>query len=490
MATHVTKKTKPALLKRVVQTIREQQLLAPGQHLLVAVSGGPDSIALLSLLASLAPAWRLKLTAIHFNYGLRGSESDGDEAFVASFCQARNISFIVRRPVLAKRSRVSSLQALARIARYEAMKSLTREIGADRIVTGHTANDQAETMLMWMLRGAGLTGVAGMPFIREEIIVRPLLMTTREEVLDYLKQERLSYRQDSSNITTLYRRNRIRQELLPVMARITPSIVRLLERQSDLLRADEQYLEQVVDQLYRSCVSVDAIGTQQFDGQAFAGLPPALQRRLVRRMLRATHSEGRAPGFRVIQDVLRFVLTKSKGRRLSLRGAEVTRDRDRIFVIRRREQKAVDEMSPYALHALPVSMAIDSTVYWPGTEQEIHVQVMTRQAAELLLKRPTRDCALFDADRLSAPLVLRRWQAGDRIHPRGMRGKSKKLQDLFTDMKVNRLERNKIPLLVAPEGVLWVVGRREDERFLVGDSTVRCLVATVKSKSVAAEGEH
>ena len=489
MATHVTKRRKPALLNRVVRTIREQRLLAPGQHLLVAVSGGPDSIALLSLLASLAPAWRLKLTAVHFNYGLRGSESDGDEAFVASFCQARNISFSVRRPVLAKRPRVSSLQALARVARYGAMKSLAREIHADRIVTGHTANDQAETMLMWMLRGAGLTGLTGMPFIREELIVRPLLQTTREEVLDYLKQEHLSYRQDSSNTTTLYRRNRIRWELLPVMAHLTPSIVHLLERQSDLLRADEQYLEQVVDQLYRSCVTVDARGTQQIDRQTFASFPLTLQRRLVRRMLRATHSEGRAPAFRVAEDVLRFVLTRSKGGRLSLRGADVTRDRDRICVIRRGEQNAANEMSPLALHALPVSPSMPSTVYWPGTEQEIHVQVMTKQTAEPLLKLPTRDCALFDADRLSEPLVIRSWQAGDRIHPRGMRGKSKKLQDLFTDMKVNRLERSKIPLLVAPEGILWVVGRRENERFLVRDSTVRCLVATVKSKSIG-EGAH
>src|SRR5690242_16414473 len=268
------------MLKRVVRTVRERQLWAPGQHLLVAVSGGSDSIALLPLLASLAPAWRLKLTAIHFNYGLRGSESDGDEAFVATFCQARNISFIVRRPVLAKRSRVSSLQALARIARYEAMKSLAREIGADRIVTGHTANDQAETMLMWMLRGAGLTGVAGMPFIREQIVVRPLLRTTREDILAYLKQEGLSYRQDSTNLLPLYRRNRVRRDLLPVMEDITPGIVRLLERQADVLRADDAYLEQIVEDVYRSSVTVDAKGDQRFERRAVAALPDALKRRL------------------------------------------------------------------------------------------------------------------------------------------------------------------------------------------------------------------
>src|SRR5690348_1753271 len=188
-----TAKRRPALIDQIVRTVQERRLFGPGQHLLVAVSGGPDSIALLSLLATLAPSWRLTLTAVHFNYGLRGAESDGDEAFVSSFCRDRNIPVVIRRPVLVKQRRASSLQLLARWARYEAMKSLAHEIRADRIVTGHTANDQAETMLMWMLRGAGLTGLAGMPFIREHIIVRPLLRTTREEILAYLKQEGLSY---------------------------------------------------------------------------------------------------------------------------------------------------------------------------------------------------------------------------------------------------------------------------------------------------------
>jgi len=489
VATNVARKTKPALLNQVVQTIREHHLLDPGQHVLVAVSGGPDSMALLSLLTSLAPSWRLKLTAIHFNYGLRGSESDDDEAFVASFCQARNIPCVVRRPVLVKRRRVSSLQALARWARYEAMKSLAHEIRADRIVTGHTADDQAETIVLWMLRGAGLTGLSGMPFMREEIIVRPLLRTTREEVLEYLKQEKLPWRQDSSNMKDLYRRNRIRRELLPVMAHITPSIVRLLERQADLLRADELYLEHVVDQLHSSFVTVDARGGQQFDGKAFAALPPALQRRLVRKMLKATHPERKVPAFRMVEEVLRFVLSGTKGRRLSLRMADVTKERGGRFVIRKKEQGAAREMSSSAQDGEMVSMSIPSTVYWPGTEQEIHVQVMARQAVEPLLKLQTNDCALFDADRVSEPLSIRSWRAGDRIYPRGMKGKSKKLQDLFTDMKVNRSERSLLPLLVAPEGILWVVGRRTDERFLADERTVRCLVARVTSKR-GVEGAH
>ena len=129
----------------------------------------------------------------------------------------------------------------------------------------------------------------------------------------------------------------------------------------------------------------------------------------------------------------------------------------------------------------PVPLSVPSTVYWPGTEQEIHVQEMTRQQAEPLVKQRTRDSAVFDMSRLSSPLVLRPWRAGDRIHPRGMGGKSKKLQDLFTDLKLSREERTRIPLLAAAEGIIWVVGHREDERFVVRKSTSRCLVVTVRS---------
>jgi tRNA(Ile)-lysidine synthase len=479
---HTTKK-RPTLLDRIVTTIQERRLFDPGHHLLVAVSGGPDSIALLSLLSALAPSWRLKLTVVHFNYGLRGNESDGDEAFVALYCRTRNIPLIVRRPVLTKQRGASSVQVLARWARYEAMKSLAHELHADRIVTGHTANDQAETMLMWMLRGAGLTGLAGMPFVRDEIIVRPLLKTTRKEILDYLKQEGLSYRQDSSNLMGVYRRNRVRRDLLPVMEDITPGIVRLLERQADALRTDDAYLQQVVEQLYRSVVTVDANGDQRFEREAVAALPDALKRRLIRHMLKSTDHEQRPPNLRVVDSVLRFVSGTAKGTRMSLRGAYVKKDREQVVIVRRNGQNQDSERRSSTLLVEPVSMSVPCTVYWPGTGQEIHVQEMTRQAAEPFFRNRTRECAVFDVARVSTPLVLRPWQAGDRIHPQGMAGKSKKLQDLFTDWKVSREDRMRIPLLTSPEGILWVVGRREDERFVARKSTTRCLVATVQSRA-------
>ena len=234
--------TRPTLLAQFVRTVRQHQLFVPGHHLLVAVSGGPDSIALLSLLHHLIPSWRLTLTVIHCNFGLRGAESDGDESFVNTFCQERQLNLVIHCPSLAKRRQRLSLQAAARDARYDFMKQMAHELGADRIAVGHTANDQAETVLMWLLRGAGMTGLAGMSYARKDGIIRPLLAASRQEVLTYLDHEGLTYRRDSSNEKPVYHRNRIRKELFPVLTQLVPTAVRVLQRRRRTVpRASNRY---------------------------------------------------------------------------------------------------------------------------------------------------------------------------------------------------------------------------------------------------------
>jgi len=463
--------------------VRQQQLFVPGQHVLVAVSGGPDSVALLSLLHRLARPWRLTLTAVHCNYGLRGAESDGDESFVRDFCRERQLSLVIHRPILVKRRHRSSLQAGARDARYDFMKRLAHEVGADQIAVGHTANDQAETVLMWLLRGAGMAGLAGMPYAREDGIIRPLLAATREEVLAYLNREGLTYRRDSSNEKPLYHRNRIRKELLPVITGLAPAAVRVLQRQADLLREDEQYLTGITNKLVSALVSHDSRGVQRVDRQAFVELPVALQRRLVRAVLRTYDEVGRASSVRVVESVRRVSLKGRSGARLSLKQALVILDQGSVRFSPTIEKDHGHETDSWQGKREALPFPVPSTVYWARTNQQIQVQLMTRRAAEEMDRAPSQGLALFDADRFSEPLSVRAWQAGDRFSPHGMKGKSKKLQDFFTDRKVARHERGKVPLLVAPEGILWVVGMRQDERFVVRGGTTRCLVVSVSNRA-------
>ncbi|MEO8340570.1 MAG: tRNA lysidine(34) synthetase TilS [Nitrospirota bacterium] len=470
----------PTLLTHLVRTVRRQQLFVPGQHLVVSVSGGPDSMALLSLLHRLARSWRLTLTVAHCNYGLRGAESDGDESFVSEYCRERQLRLVIHRPLLVKRRQCSSFQATARDARYNFMKQLACEVGADQIVVGHTANDQAETVLMWLLRGAGMTGLAGMPYVREDGIVRPLLAATREEIVAYLDHEGLTYRRDSSNEKSRYHRNRIRKELLPVVTRLAPAAVRVLQRQADLLREDERYLEQVTSQLVGALVSHDPGGVQRVDCRAFIELPVALQRRLVRTILRAYDGEGRASRLHLVESVRRVLLKGRSGARLSLKQALVTLDQGEVRFSPGAGGDCSHQIDLEQEKGEVLTVPVPSTVYWARTNQQIHVQLMTRRAAEELRRYLSPGVAVFDADRFSEPLVARTWQAGDRFFPYGMKGKNKKLQDFFTDRKVDRQERGKVPLLVAPEGILWVVGMQQDGRFVVRSATTRCLVASVR----------
>src|ERR1043165_6877487 len=391
---------RPALLTQLVRTVRQHRLFLPYQHLLVAVSGGPDSITLLSLLHKLAEPWRLTLTAVHCNYGLRGAESDGDELFVKTFCQERHLPLVIHRPKLVKRRLRSSIQAMARDARYDFMKQLAHEVGADCIAVGHTANDQAETVLMWMLRGAGMAGLAGMSYAREDGIVRPLLDSTHEEVLAYMDHEGLTYRHDSSNDKPLYHRNRIRKELLPAVTQLAPTAVRLLQRQADVLRDEEQYLETMTRDLMRAIVSQDSGDVQRFNRQAFVELPVALQLRLRRAVLLTYDEKRRASSLRVVELVRRVFLKGKNGARVSLKQALVTLDEELVQLSPMRATHT-DEIGSELKKSECVLASVPSTVYWARTVKKIHEQHMTRGGAEKGGRSRSTQRVLFDADRYS-----------------------------------------------------------------------------------------
>lgn len=488
------KATRHKLERHVAASARARQLFAAGDHVLVAVSGGPDSVALLSVLASLAPAKRLTLSALHINYGLRGEESEEDARFVSHLCAELGVPLTCERIDLSHASNQSkgmSLQTRAREARYAALQRTAVARGAAKIALGHTADDQAETLVMWMLRGSGAAGLAGIRPVRDAVYVRPLLDVSRTDVLAYLNAKGVPFRMDSSNAKPLYLRNRIRHELLPLLKQFNPAVVEALTRQADILRDDDRCLEQWASEWIVRHVQRGDDRSLAVPRTALRELPVALQRRVIRRVMQQAANSPYSPTFGAAEAVLEKIVRGRSGSSLALRGASVAREYERVRFSPKRTagRHAGGGVSDRAVSLCP---SVPSATVWPPTGQVIRLSYAPASSDGTGDGTGTpagTQIARFDADRFMHQLVVRSWKAGDVFHPQGMGGRRKKVQDYFCDIKLPRERRAGVPLLVAPEGILWIVGHRADQRFRVTPSTRRILVAEIVPVETSREGK-
>ncbi len=476
----------PPLLQRVVRTIRTRHLFEPGQHVLVAVSGGPDSMALLSLLNRLKPSWHLTVTVVHYNYGLRGAESDSDQACVEDLCRRWDLPVFVERLDVDSRPRGASLQSAARELRYGAMMKRALVCGADRIAVGHTADDQAETVLLWMLRGAGLTGLSGMPACRNGLFVRPLYDIRRSEVLAYLQDEKVPFRWDSSNDKPIYLRNRIRREILPALERVVPSTVEALCRLADVCAEEDRYLDDQVVALCEGRIAPLSDGRKAVDRSLFKTLPRAIQRRLVRNLCKEFDVLKRPPGLKQVDALVRTVKGSAPFAVARMASVKVMIDTDRLcFGPLDGEQGSCAPSTRTAVRTASIVLPVPGTIVWPETGDRIATYRIRKDNLSSLAGNATN--IVVDAGKISERLIVRNWRPGDRFCPFGMHGRSKKLQDFFTDLKVPIEERYRVPIVEAPEGIVWVVGYRQDDRWSVDEKTEWCVVLSVQER-VAVKG--
>jgi tRNA(Ile)-lysidine synthase len=481
MATSSQKTSRhPRFVRRVAETMTRQGLIERGDRILVAVSGGPDSVALLSVLHALAPSRHLSLWAAHFNYGLRGAESDADAAFVMRLCERFNLACLCERLTPSKDlCKGRSFQEAARDARYAALLRLRASLRANKVAVGHTRDDQAETVLMWLLRGTGTTGLSGMPGMRLPII-RPLLTVRRADVLSYLMEQGLDFREDSSNAAPIYLRNRVRHEVLPLLKQFNPGLLDTLARQADILREDDACLERIAAEqsarVGRSGRSNDQSNEWVVDRTGLLALPLAVQRRVVRKAIQHTAGISRGPSFGAVALLIDRIVRGRSGSSARVQGVNVSREYDTIRFERRGTVHAVTEETADSSVALPVPF----TISWSLTGQRLQADLAPHSSpsTDTCSLLPATD-AMLDADRLTLDLRVRAWKRGDRFQPFGLEGHQKKLQDFFADLKVPRTMRGRIPLVVAPEGLVWVAGYRTDHRFRVTASTRRVLRLTL-----------
>jgi len=459
------------LAQRIIAYIRQQELLKAGDRVGAAVSGGADSVALLRLLLELRKELGIVLSVVHFNHKLRGAESDADEQFVAELARQHKLELHCESGDVAVHAREKhlSLEAAARAGRYQYFSRLLLQGGLNRIATGHTLDDQAETVLLRVVRGAGTRGLAGIyPQFsvsrqasggnRQEVaIIRPLLRTRRKELEVYLTGLRQSWREDSSNRDLRHARNRVRHGILPRLERnLNPAVREALAETAEIARAEEEYWEREVERLLsevgagrprqsrRACPERSrSAGATKTDAAlrltVVADLPLALRRRVIRA---ASESIGLRLEFRHVEEILDVAAGDAKSAVLP-EGWLVSRNRNEL----RFEKKATEAAN---------STDYEYRLSIPGRIEVPEVGTLF----EALLVSGSAEPGynpehLFDPALLGKELRVRNWRAGDRFWPAHTKS-PKKIKELLQERHVTGEERKVWPVVVSGAGVVWV----------------------------------
>jgi tRNA(Ile)-lysidine synthase len=455
------------VLDRVRRTIRRHDLLAPGTRVVVALSGGSDSVALACLLLELEAGGGLHVAGLaHFNHQLRASAGADEQ-----FCQ--RLAASLGRPFLADRADVAALARLerrsvedaARRARYGFLERARAHAGADAVALGHTRDDQAETFLLRLLRGAGARGLAAM-HPRRGVMIRPLLDCRRAELREYLDTRGVRFVHDPSNEDVSVPRNRVRAELLPFLEeRFNPSIVDVLADEAELAREEWRWMESAAEEAAARLLRAGA-NVSTFDAAAVASLPAAIARLVLRRAL-TEQAAGRPVSFAHVEETLR--LTREGGPPMDLPGQRVERiGPDVVLTSRTLEHRENPETHENRENLFRYPLSIPGEVRIAQAGCAVTAE-FAESAGEVRASAGNGAAALVQLDPPAGPLAVRNRRPGDRFRPLGLGG-GKKLQDFFVDRKVARIQRDAVPLVVdSADRIIWVAGHTIDERFRVID---------------------
>ncbi|MGO9579588.1 MAG: tRNA lysidine(34) synthetase TilS [Desulfobaccales bacterium] len=433
----------------VLTHARREGLFRPGDRVLAAVSGGPDSVALLHLLVRLAPELGLDLGVAHYDHGLRGEDSRGDAAFVADLARHLELPCHLGTGEVraaARRGKVS-LQMAARKLRLQFLRETRRGQGYAKLALGHTADDQVELFWLRLLRGAGLEGLKGMWPATPEGLVRPLLAVGKAVLLAWLEREALPYRLDASNLSRAYLRNRVRLDLLPHLTQgYNPRLAQTIWRTQTLLQEDERFLARDTEAAWGRVAERLAADCCALDLDRFFRLEKALQRRVLRLGAAGVGTEVSLTAAQV-ESLLALAGSERSGGLISLgENVQVARAGAVLHIM-----KALPEPPREATRLPDGPGEVESAAGWRWQ--------LSRRAWRPGEPWPPPETAWLDAARVSPPLEARAWRPGDRFWPQGAPG-PKKLQDFLVDAKIPRWLRSHIPLVTAAGEIVWVAGVR------------------------------
>jgi tRNA(Ile)-lysidine synthase len=463
------------LLQTVEKTIATYKMLRPKDSVVIGVSGGPDSVALLHVLFLVAPRFSLKLCVAHLNHCLRQNDSDKDAQFVEILAKKYDLPCYTHKKDVRKYhiENKLSLEEAARRVRYTFLNEVANTKKYNKIAVGHHRDDNAELILMNLFRGSGTQGLSGISPVRDHKIIRPLIKLNRSEIIDFLSQNNLEYVFDASNADTKYLRNKVRHDLIPLLkTEYNPKISETLNRLSSIIRSEEEWIDDVVHAFYEktvldiqeNCIILSVLMLNRYH--------PALQRRIIRTTIEKIKGDLRRIRFVNINSIIGLLENRSAYGKLDLPdGIRIQRDRDALHVFKERRMSC--GLSEKDSHSDTFTFEYQIEKLESVFIKEIGATIkFTELGMEKVFdyRYTGQHTSFFDKNTLSFPMVIRNFRPGDAFKPLGVGG-TQKLKKFFIDKKVPRTKRIKCPILLSRGKIIWVVGHRIDESVKVMPST-------------------
>ncbi len=460
-------------MKKFISAVKKYNMLEKGDKVIVGVSGGADSVALLLLLNELSKEFCLTLFAVHVNHGIRKDEAQRDENFVKDLCQHIGIQFESVRgdvPLIAKTLSMSEEEA-GRHLRYETFYSYFKSFNADKIAVAHNLNDRAETLIMRLCRGTGLTGLRGIPPVRD-VIIRPLIDCTREEIEQWLKNKNQEFCTDSSNLSDGYTRNKIRLNVIPYLEKeINKGAIANIVKTSVIVSQEDDFVEEEAKKLYDKSLAKTAGNALYFKIKELECGHEVLQRRVIRQGFRSLNKEIKDLTMQHINSVMDIIKGET-GKRVDVGGGLwAQREYDFLKLYKTGEEKDGD---------FCYSLQKDAAVFIE--EKGVYVEI-SENKKKIGANSHNVYTKAFDCDKINVALVARNRKPGDVFYINS-RGQSKKLKDFFIDEKIPRDTRNKMLLIADENRILWLVGHKAASFFEAQKNTKRLLYIHVWEEKV------
>ena len=464
------------LEERVIKNVYKHKLIKENDNIILGLSGGPDSMVLLHILLYVRERISFNLVVAHINHGVRGEEALKDEKFTEKVAKELGLDFFSTKADmvgLAKEKNISEEEA-GREIRYGFFRELIKELGHGKIAVAHNRNDQAETLLMRIMRGTGIDGLAGMSFKSDDII-RPILDINRWEIEKYVEDNSIETVVDKTNLETIYSRNKVRLELIPyIKENFNPNIIDTLFRLSENAKLDSSFLEECSGKVYKS-ISKEKSASVVMKSDLFMEEDKAVKNRIIRKAIYNLIHTLQGIEEVHISSVVDLFNKGETGKRIDLPNNLLAKVSYNNLII---EKNINEDMAEVCENKEETILQIGQN-YLEEYNLEINLKIIDRKYINF--KNVSSNVKFFDYDIMNEEIWIRTRNPGDRFAPIGMKGR-KKIKDYFIDEKIPRDLRDEIPLLMCGENIIWVIGYRMSEDYKVKKETRNVLRVEYKNK--------